>query len=78
VTSGFRAFRGEVLDRVMFPSEGHWAFEMALLASKNGLSVVEVPVTPSKRESGKSQFHEIMTFILYPLRVIKQIFDIYL
>ena len=78
VTSGFRSFRGEVLDMVMFPSERHWAVEMALLASKNGLRVVEVPIMPLKRRSGKSQFHEIMTFILYPLRVIKQIIDIYL
>ena len=78
VTSGFRAFKGEVLELVVFPSEGHWAFEMALLASKNGLRVVEVPVTALKRKCGKSQFHEIMTFILYPLRVIKQIIDVYL
>lgn len=78
VTSGFRAFRGEVLDMVMFPSERHWAVEMSLLASKNGLTVVEVPITPLKRKGGKSQFHEIMTFMLYPLRAIKQIIDIYL
>jgi len=78
VTSGFRAFRGEVLDMVMFPSEKHWAVEMALLASKNKLMVVEVPITPLKRRSGKSQFHEIMTFILYPFRAIKQIIDVYL
>lgn len=78
VTSGFRAFRGEVLDMVMFPSDKHWAVEMSLLASKNGLTVVEVPITPLKRKGGKSQFHEIMTFMLYPLRAIKQIIDIYL
>lgn len=78
VTSGFRAFRGEVLDIVMFPSEKHWAVEMALLASKNKLTVVEVPITPLKRRSGKSQFHEVMTFILYPFRAIKQIIDVYL
>ena len=78
VTSGFRAFRGEVLDMVMFPSERHWAVEMALLASKNGLRVVEVPITPLKRKGGKSQFHEVMTLILYPFRVIKQIVDVYL
>ena len=78
VTSGFRAFKGEVLDMVVFPSEGHWAVEMALLASKNGLRVVEVPITPLKRKGGKSQFHEIMTFMLYPFRVIKQIIDVYL
>ena len=76
VTSGFRAFKGEVLDMVMFPSERHWAFEMALLASKSGLRVVEVPITPLKRKGGKSQFHETMTFMLYPFRVIKQIIDI--
>ncbi len=78
VTSGYRAFRTEILDMVMFPSEKHWAVEMALLASKNGLRVIEIPITPSKRKSGKSQFHEMMTFILYPFRVIKQIIDIYL
>ena len=78
VTSGFRAFKGDLLDKVMFPCEGHWAFGMALLASKHRLSVVEVPVTPLKRKSGESQFHEIMTFILYPLRVMKQIVDVYL
>ena len=78
LTSGYRAFRGEILDRVMFPSERHWAVEMTLLASKNKLTVVEVPITPLKRRSGKSQFHEIMTFMLYPLRAIKQIIDVYL
>jgi glycosyltransferase involved in cell wall biosynthesis len=78
VTSGFRAFRGEVLDMVIFPSEGHWAIEMTLLAGKNRLKVAEVPITPSKRKGGKSQFNEVMTFILYPLRAIKQIIDVYL
>ena len=78
VTSGFRAFRGEVLDLVIFPSEKHWAIEMTLLAGRNRLRVAEVPITPSKRKGGKSQFHEVMTFILYPLRVIKQLIDIYL
>jgi glycosyltransferase involved in cell wall biosynthesis len=78
LTSGYRAFRGEILDKVMFPSEKHWAVEMALLASKNKLTLVEVPITPLKRRSGKSQFHEIMTFILYPLRAIRQIIDVYL
>lgn len=78
VTSGFRAFRGEVLDLVMFPSERHWAVEMTLLAGKNGLRVAEVPIRPLKRKSGKSQFHEVMTFVLYPFRAIKQIIDVYL
>jgi len=78
LTSGYRAFREEILDKVMFPSEKHWAVEMTLLASKNKLTVVEVPITPLKRRSGKSQFNEIMTFMLYPFRAIKQIIDIYL
>jgi len=78
ITSGYRVFRAEVLDNVIFPSEKHWAIEMTLLAGKHKLKVKETSIKPLIRKSGKSQFHELMTFILYPIRAIKQIIDIYL
>jgi len=78
ITSGYRVFRGDVLDKVMFPFEKHWAIEMTLLAGRNGLRVREVPIKAAVRKRGKSQFYELMTFMLYPLRAIKQIIDVYL
>ena len=78
VTSGYRVFKGEFLDELMFPSEKHWAIEMTLLAGKHGLKIEEIPIKSLIRKAGKSQFHELMTFVLYPLRVIKQIIDVYL
>jgi len=78
ITVGYRVFRGDILDKVMFPSEKHWAIAMALLANRNGVRVKEVPIKGAIRKTGKSQFHELMTFILYPIRAIKQVIDVYL
>lgn len=78
ITSGYRVFKGEVLEKVMFPSEKHWAIEMTLLASRNNLKVMEVPIKTTIRKTGKSQFHELMTFLLYPIRAIKQLINVYL
>jgi len=78
ITSGYRVFKAKFLDKVIFPSEKHWAIEMTLLAGKHGLKVREIYVKPCIRKTGKSQFHELMTFILYPIRAMKQIIDVYL
>lgn len=77
VTSGYRAFKVEVLDKIMFLSDTHWAIEMTLLCGRHGVKVKEIPIVPSMRNFGKSQFHELMTFVLYPIIVIKQIIDVY-
>lgn len=77
VTSGYRAFKVEVLDRILFPSDKHWALEMTLLCGRHGIKVKEIPIVPSIRKSGKSQFNELMTFVLYPIIAIKQIIDVY-
>lgn len=78
ITSGYRVFKMEVLDKVMFPSEKHWAIEMTLLAGRNKVSIKEVPIRAIIRKTGKSQFHDLMTFILYPIRVMRQIIDVYI
>jgi len=78
ITIGYRVFKRDILDKVMFPSEKHWAIAMALLASRNGVKIKEVPIRSTIRKTGKSQFHEIMTFIFYHVSAIKQIIDVYL
>lgn len=78
ITSGYRVFRGDVLDKIMFPSEKHWAIEMTLLASRSGVRIKEEPIRPTTRKTGRSQFHEVMTFLLYPIMAIKQIISVYI
>ncbi len=77
LTSGYRVFKAEVLDSVSFKAEKHWAIEMTMLASINGLKIEEVPVKSIERQGGYSQFHELTTFALYPLRAMKQILSVY-
>jgi len=77
ITNGYRVFRAELLDELFFSSEKHWAIEMTLLASKNGLKVKEVPIETMLRESGFSQFHNLTMFFWYPLRAVKQIVSAY-
>jgi len=77
LTSGYRAISGKIIESVAFSSEKHFAVEMALLANKNGLTVVEVPISPLERKSGESQFHDISTLVLYPFRVLRQIVNTY-
>ena len=77
VTSGYRVFRADLLEKVMFNSERHWAMEMTLLAGINKLRVSEIPMKDISRQGGFSQFHEITTFLMYPIRVIKQILMVY-
>lgn len=78
VTSGYRAFRTAVNDKIMFPSDKHWAIEMTLLAGKNGLSVGETQITNRLRKTGKSQFHDLTVFLLYQIHALKQLIDVYL
>lgn len=78
VTSGFRIFRKEAIDKLMFTAEKHWSIEMTVLAGTNGLKIVEAPMKMIERKEGSSQFQEIITFILYPIRALKQILTVYL
>lgn len=78
ISTGYRVFRADILEKIVFPSEKHWAIEMTLLAGKNEVRVKEVSIRSATRKTGKSQFHEVMTFLLYPIRTIKQIIDVYL
>jgi glycosyltransferase involved in cell wall biosynthesis len=78
ITSGFRVFRKESLDKLMFRAEKHWSIEMTMLAGVNGLKIIEGPMKMIDRKEGNSQFQEIITFMLYPLRAIKQILTVYM
>lgn len=78
ISSGYRVFKGDILGKIMFPSEKHWAIEMTLLAGRNRVRIKEVPIRAMIRKTGKSQFHDLMTFALYPIRAVKQIIEIYL
>lgn len=77
VTSGFRAFRTEVYDRLRIRSDKNWAVETALRAGLNHLRTVEVPTLYLPRIGGRSQFEHRRLFLLYHLRVIPQIFRAY-
>jgi hypothetical protein len=62
----------------MFRAEKHWSIEMTMLAGVNGLKIIEGPMKMIDRKEGNSQFQEIITFMLYPLRAIKQILTVYM
>ena len=77
LTSGYRIFKAEHVNKIAFSAEKHWSIEMTLLAKKNGLTITEAPIQAIDRKEGCSQFFEIMTFLLYPFRAIKQIISVY-
>ena len=68
ITSGFRAYRIELLDDLGRPEDDHWALEQTLEAAKKGYDVSEVSV-PMPPETDGSQF-DIRTFIKYPPKMI--------
>ena len=78
ITNGYRVFKAEHLDKIIFPSEKHWAIEMTLLAGKHKLKIKEVAINATNRKFGKSQFSNLITFFLYPINAIKQIIDVYI
>ncbi len=69
VTSGFRAYRTDLLADLERPENSHWALEQTLEASRKGYSIVEVS-TPMPPEPDGSQF-DLRTFLRYPPRMIK-------
>lgn len=60
LTSGYRCFRREVLEKIDFDSLSSvgygFTIETIYHADKNGFRIVEIPITFSERESGKSKF----------------------
>lgn len=69
VTSGFRAYSGELLADLSRPENSHWALEQTLEASRKGYTVVEIS-TPMPPETEGSQF-DLATFLKYPPRMVK-------
>lgn len=68
VTSGFRVYRVETLERILHQSDTHWAVEQTLQAAKEGLRMTEVSVEMPTRDEGESQF-TLDTFAMYPIRM---------
>jgi hypothetical protein len=54
-TNGFRAIRGSRLDDLTLVEERFSAPEMLIEARKNGLRIVEIPVTIDQREQGETK-----------------------
>jgi len=69
VTSGFRAYSGELLADLSRPENSHWALEQTLEASRKGYRIAEVS-TPMPPETDGSQF-DLGTFLKYPPRMLK-------
>lgn len=68
VTSGFRIYRVNRLEKILHHSDSHWAVEQTLSAAKQGLETTEVSVEMPTRNEGESQF-TLDTFALYPIRM---------
>jgi glycosyltransferase involved in cell wall biosynthesis len=77
MTSGFRAFRGDVYDRVAFQSERNWAVEMTLRAGLDHVRMIEVSTPHLPRLGGQSQFSAQRLFVIYHFRALKQFFRAY-
>ena len=69
VTSGYRVYRTESLNKLSPLPNRHWAIEQTLEAAKRGFRIKEVSVEMPLREIGKSQF-SIVRYALYPFRMI--------
>lgn len=58
--SGFRAIRGEALDKLELHSDGmEFASEMLIEATKKELKIVEVPITYHRRTHGRSKLSSL-------------------
>lgn len=58
--SGFRALRGEALDRLELNSDGmEFASEMLMDAARKGLRITEVPITYRRRMHGRSKLSSL-------------------
>lgn len=68
VTSGFRAYRTDLLADLQRPEDSHWAIEQTLEASRKGYSIVEVSTEMPPNTDG-SQF-DLATFLKYPPRML--------
>ena len=68
VTSGFRAYRVDMLEELSRPENSHWALEQTLEAAREGFSITEVSV-PMPPETEGSQF-DLKTFLAYPPRMM--------
>lgn len=68
VTSGFRAYRVEMLEDLGRPENSHWALEQTLEAARKGYEITEVSV-PMPPASDGSQF-DLKTLLAYPPRMI--------
>jgi glycosyltransferase involved in cell wall biosynthesis len=76
VTSGFRAYRTDLLADLDRPENSHWALEQTLEASRKGYSIAEVS-TRMPPETDGSQF-DFGTFLKYPPRMIKTTLKVFL
>ncbi len=68
VTSGYRVFRTESLNRLNPALNRHWAIAQTMEAANKGLRIKEVSAEMPVRNEGKSQF-SLLTYCLYPLRM---------
>lgn len=73
VTSGFRAFRQGVFDRLRLRAQKNWAIEVTLCAGLGRLRTVEVSTPYRRREAGRSQFDLRRLFVVYHYRAAIQI-----
>ncbi|MCW6161467.1 MAG: glycosyltransferase family 2 protein [Candidatus Micrarchaeales archaeon] len=72
VASGFRAFKSEYLNKVLFLSNRNWAVEFLVRAIKSNLRIKEIPVPYHFREHGVSQFNSPWHYVRYFLNIFKQ------
>ena len=68
VTSGFRAYRTDLLADLQRPEDSHWAIEQTLEASRKGYTIEEVS-TAMPPDTDGSQF-DLATFLKYPPRML--------
>ena len=73
VTSGFRAFRPGVYDRIRVRARKNWAIEVTLRAGLGRLRTVEISTPFRPREGGRSQFDVRRLFLQYHYRASIQI-----
>lgn len=69
VTSGFRVYRVDKLEDIIYHSDKHWAVEQTLQAAKKDVEIKEVSVSMPVRKKGESQF-TIDTLLFYPIRMM--------
>lgn len=68
VTSGYRAYRVEMLSDLGRPENSHWALEQTLEAARKGYTIEEVSIPMPPAPNG-SQF-DLTTFLKYPPRML--------